>query len=150
MVIRTREPLVPGDGIEIWTQTEPHVGCQVTKHSKAGEVITLTLEGDIQKNDVVYRTYGKALYDTLQKTWEKETRKLPIYGILKANAGEPLALQLLEIGGNSVYVKGDVVETAQNQPTSVQKLKQQIEKMGTTPFCLMDLDIKQQVMCMSA
>ncbi len=142
VVIRTREPLVPGDGIEIWTQTEPHVGCQVTKHSKAGEVITLTLEGDIQKNDVVYRTYGKALHDTLQKTWEKETRKLPIYGILKANVGEHLVLQLWENGGNSVYVKGDVVEQAQNQPTAVEKLKQQIEKMGTTPFVLTDLDIQ--------
>ena len=142
VVIRTREPLVPGDGIEIWTQTEPHVGCQVTKHSKAGEVITLTLEGNIQKNDVVYRTYGKALYDTLQKTWEKETRKLPIYGILKANAREPLVLQLWENGGNSVYVKGDVVEQAQNQPTTIEKLKQQTEKMGTTPFVLVDLDIQ--------
>ncbi len=142
VVIRTREPLVPGDGIEIWTQTEPHVGCQVTKHSKAGEVITLTLEGDIQKNDVVYRTYGKALNDTLQKTWEKETRKLPIFGILKANVGEPLALQLWDNIGNSVYVKGDVVEQAGNQPTSADKLKQQTEKMGATPFVLVDLDVQ--------
>lgn len=45
VTIRTREPLVPGDGLEIWTQTEPHVGTNVSKHSKAGEVITITLEG---------------------------------------------------------------------------------------------------------
>jgi putative protease len=78
VTIRTREALVPGDGIEIWTQNEPHVGSNVSKHSKAGEVITLTMEGDIQKNDVVYRTYGKALNDEIRKTWKKDRRKLPI------------------------------------------------------------------------
>lgn len=142
VVIRTREPLVPGDGIEVWTSRGPHVGCQVTKHSKAGEVITLTLEGDIEKNDVVYRTYGKALNDALQKTWEKETRKLPIYGVLKARKGEPLALQLWDNMGSSVYVTGEVVQEASNQPTAVEKLRQQIEKMGATPFALADLDVQ--------
>lgn len=142
VVIRTREPLVPGDGIEVWTNRGPHVGCQVTKHSKAGEVITLTLEGEIEKNDVVYRTYGKALQDTLQKTWEKETRKLPIYGMLRAKIGEQLALQLWDHQGSSVYVTGEVVQEAGNQPTSVEKLRQQTEKMGATPFVLASLQIQ--------
>lgn len=142
VVIRTREPLVPGDGIEIWTKKEPHVGCQITKHSKAGEVITLTLEGDIEKNDVVYRTYGKALNDALQKTWEKETRKLPIYGLLKAKLGEPLALQLWDNRGSSVYVSGDTVEQAGKQPLTEEKLRQQIQKLGATPFVFATLEIQ--------
>lgn len=142
VVIRTREPLVPGDGIEIWTSHGPHVGCQVTKPSKAGEVITLTLEGDIAKNDVVYRTYGKALNDILQKTWEKDSRKLPIYGILKANLHQPLALQLWDNHGSSVYVTGAMVEEAGNQPLVEDKLRQQIQKMGTTPFVLKELEVQ--------
>lgn len=142
VVIRTREPLVPGDGIEIWTSNGPHVGCQITKHSKAGEVITLTLEGEIQKNDVVYRTYGKALNDTLQKTWEKESRKLPIFGILKAHVHQPLALQLWDNQGSSVYVTGAMVEEAGNQPLTEEKLRQQIQKMGATPFILQELEIQ--------
>lgn len=77
---------------------------------------------------MVYRTYGKALNDALQKTWEKETRKLPIYGVLKARKGEPLALQLWDNMGSSVYVTGEVVQEATNQPTAVEKLRQQIEK----------------------
>ncbi len=142
VVIRTREPLVPGDGIEVWTQKEPHVGCQVTKHSKAGEVITLTLEGDIAKNDVVYRTFGKALHDNLQKTWEKDTRKLPIYGILKAKEGEPLSLQIWDNLGSSMYVTGNVVEKAGSQPITEEKLRQQTTKLGTTPFVFADLDVQ--------
>lgn len=142
VVIRTREPLVPGDGIEVWTSRGPHVGCQVTKHSKAGEVITLTLEGDIEKNDVVYRTYGKALYDALQKTWEKDTRKLPIWGILKAKENEPLALQLWDNRGSSVYITGEVVEKAGNRPLTEEALRQQAEKMGATPFVFAELNVE--------
>ena len=37
VTIRTREPLVAGDGIEIWTQKEPHVGSNIFKASEAGE-----------------------------------------------------------------------------------------------------------------
>jgi len=142
VTIRTREPLVPGDGIEIWTSNGPHVGTNISKASKAGEVISLTLEGDIQKNDVVYRTYGKSLNDTLRKTWEKDTRKKSIWGLLKAKKGQPLALQLWDMSGNNVYVTGEVVEGAENQPTSIEKLKQQAEKMGATSFVLESLDLE--------
>ena len=78
----------------------------------------------------------------MQKTWEKETRKLQIYGVLKARKGEPLALQLWDNMGSSVYVTGEMVQEASNQPTAVEKLRQQIEKMGATPFALADLDVQ--------
>ena len=147
VTIRTREPLVPGDGLEIWTQTEPHVGTNVSKHSKAGEVITITLEGDINKNDVVYRTFGKALQDELKKTYEKDTRKLPIYGMLRVKEGEPISLQLWDNGGNSVFVSGSIVEPAGSSPMLPMKLRENISKMGATPFVLADLqtDIDQYI-----
>ncbi|WP_312071085.1 U32 family peptidase [Anaerotignum propionicum] len=141
VTIRTREALVPGDGIEIWTAKEPHVGTNISKASKAGEVISLAIEGEIQKNDVVYRTYGKALNDALRKTWEKDSRKKSIWGLLKAKKGQPLALQLWDMSGSNIYVTGDMVESAANQPTSLEKLKQQIEKMGATSFVLEALEI---------
>lgn len=142
VTIRTREPLIPGDGIEIWTKRGPHVGCNITKPSKAGEFITLTLEGEIEKNDVVYRTYGKALNDELRKTWEKDSRKLPVWGVLKARAGEPMALQLWDNLGSSVYVTGDVVEKASNRPLTEEALRQQAEKMGATPFVFAELAVE--------
>lgn len=147
VTIRTREPLVPGDGLEIWTQEEPHVGTNVSKPSKAGEVITITLEGNIQKNDVVYRTFGKALQDELKKTYEKDTRKLPIYGMLRVKKEEPVSLQLWENGGNSVFVSGATVEAADSAPMLPMKLREQVQKMGATPFMLADLqtDIDQYI-----
>lgn len=145
--IRTREPLVPGDGIEIWTKNEPHIGTNVSKASKAGEVITLTMEGPIEKNNAVYRTYGKALNDSLRKTWEKDSRKLPIWGMLRAKEGEPFSIQLWDANGSSVFASGAVVERAESQPMLPMKLREQTEKMGATPFRLegLETDIDQYI-----
>ena len=147
VTIRTREPLVPGDGLEVWTQEEPHVGTNVSKHSKAGEVITITMEGDINKNDVVYRTFGKALNDELKKSYERDTRKMPISGMLRVKEGEPISLQLWDNGGSSVFVSGAVVEPAGSSPMLPMKLREVVNKMGATPFVLENLetDIDQYI-----
>ncbi|MBR5590036.1 MAG: U32 family peptidase, partial [Anaerotignum sp.] len=147
VTIRTREPLVPGDGLEVWTQEEPHVGTNVSKHSRAGEVITITMEGDINKNDVVYRTFGKALNDELKKSYERDTRKMPISGMLRVKEGEPISLQLWDNGGNSVFVSGAVVEPAGSSPMLPMKLRELVNKMGATSFVLEDLqtDIDQYI-----
>ena len=142
VTIRTKEPLVPGDGIEIWTQKEPHVGSNISRASKAGEYITLSIQGDITKNDAVYKTHDKALEDTLKKTWEKDNRKLAIYGKLSAKKGQHLYFQLWDNKGNMVYQQGNIVESAQKQALSHEKLKQQIMKTGATPFAIQNLDIE--------
>lgn len=136
VTIRTREPLVPGDGIEIWTDSEPHVGSNINKKSKAGEVISLSIEGDISKNNVVYKTHDKLLEDTLRATWEKDRRKKEIYGEFTARKGEEMTLKLWDNSGSLAFVKGAVVEKAQNQPMTEDKLKKQLSKMGATPFSL--------------
>lgn len=141
VTIRTREPFVPGDGIEIWTQNEPHVGTNITKASKAGEFISFTIEGNISKNDVVYKTYDKKLIDELKKTWEKHTRQKKVYAEVRAKVGEPIAMKLWHDAGNFAYVTGEVVDLAQNQPLSIEKLEQQLKKTGGTPFAIQHMDI---------
>lgn len=139
--IRTREPLIPGDGIEIWTETEPHPGCGISKPSRAGQTISVMVKGNIKKNDVVYKTYDKALMDSMKKTYEKDTRKTPVYGKLTAKLGSPLSLKLWLEEGSSIAVEGGIVDTAQNRPTTEEDLRKQISKMGTTPFELKKADI---------
>lgn len=141
VTIRTREPFIAGDGIEIWTQKEPHVGSNISKVSKAGEYINLTIFGDISKNDVVYKTHDKLLSDTLKKTWEKDVRKKPILGELKVKIGQPISYKLWDKEGNYAYVTGDIVQEAQSQPITREKIKQQAVKMGNTPFVIEDIQI---------
>ncbi len=139
--IRTREPLVPGDGIEVWTKEEPHAGCGISKPSRAGQVISVMIKGDIAKNDVVYKTHDKALMDAMKKTYEKDTRKTPIYGKLTVKEGQPSVLMLWLDKGVSVSAEGPVPEKASNRPMTQEVLSKQIGKMGSTPFELKKLDI---------
>ena len=140
--IRTREPLVPGDGIEIWTNTEPHVGSGINKPSKAGEVINIALQGKIEKNNIVYKTYDKELYDELKRVYEKDSRKKLIYGEAKVIVGCPISLKLWDNDGNFSYVEGEVVEKAQQIPISEEKVRQQLLKTGATPFELANLSLQ--------
>lgn len=141
VTIRTRESFVAGDGIEIWTQKEPHTGSNISKVSKAGEYINLAISGDISKNDVVYKTHDKLLSDTLKKTWEKDVRKKPIFGQLKVHIGEPIAYKIWDNEGNYACETGEIVQKAQSQPIAKEKLKQQAAKMGNTPFEIQDIEI---------
>ncbi|MCD8037130.1 MAG: U32 family peptidase, partial [Clostridiales bacterium] len=139
--IRTREPLVPGDGIEVWTKDEPHAGCGISKPSRAGQVISVMIKGDIAKNDVVYKTYDKALMDAMKKSYEKDVIKTPVYGKLTAKEGKPIIFNLWLDKGASVTAEGPVLEKAANRPVTEEILRKQISKMGSTPFELEKLDI---------
>ena len=139
--IRTREPLVPGDGIEIWTQQEPHCGSNINKASRAGEVIDVSVKGDINKNDVVYKTRDKHLEDELKKTFEKDTRTKDIYAQAVLKEGKEASLKLYDNEGNSAFAKGDIVMKAEKQPLSEEKVIQQLEKTGGTPFKISDMNL---------
>lgn len=141
VTIRTREPMVPGDGIEIWTKEEPHTGSNISKHSKAGEIISLSIDGAIGKNDVVYKTHDKQLSDMLKKTWEKGTRKKEVFAELRVKIGEPMAYKLWDNEGNYSYITGEIVQEAMSQPISFEKLKLQASKTGNTPFLVKDISI---------
>ena len=142
VTIRTREDFIPGDGIEIWTKNEPHPGCNITKPSKAGEIITFTLEGDIEKNQPVYKTYDKKLNDELSKTWEKDFRTLNVKGRAKIYAGEEMVFELETGDGIKAQVRGQKAEFAQNAPMTAEEIAKRLSKMGGTPFSLESVDLE--------
>lgn len=139
--IRTREPFIPGDGIEVWTAKEPHCGTYISKASKAGEVISLSIQGEIQENDPVYKTYDKALNDSLENSGKKDTVKTKIQAAVVCQAGNPFLLRLWGEDCGAITQSGPIVEHAQNRPITEEDLKKQLQKMGATPFQLEMLEI---------
>ena len=140
--IRTREALVPGDGIEVWTQKEPHVGTNINKASRAGEVISVAIKGDLNKNDAVYKTNDKALFDKLKRSYQKDARSQNINGELLMKIGMPLQLLVWDNLGNKATVFGETVEIAQNNPLNIDKVKAQVMKTGGTAFSFNELKIE--------
>lgn len=65
----------------------------------------MIIKGDIEKNDVVYKTYDKALMDSMKKTYEKDTRKTDIYGKMEIKEGKPSILKLWQDKGISITAR---------------------------------------------
>ncbi len=132
-VILAEEDVVAGDGIEIWTRQEPHVGTGLNKPVKKGESLFVTLFGDIRPGDLVYKSYDKALTDRLQHDLQEDTRKQVIQGKLLAKVSKPLRLEL-HYKGHKLITEGSIVEEAKNKPMSPERLLEQVNKTGNTPF----------------
>ncbi|HHW67199.1 U32 family peptidase [Defluviitalea raffinosedens] len=140
-VIDTVEPLEPGDGIEIWRKGKENTGVAISKSSKGGERITVFIKDPVQKGDLVYKTKDKPLLDALKKTYEKDVRKSTVFGHIKFKKYIPILLQLWDDRNNFIEVEGSIVQEAQNQALTEERLKSQISKTGNTPFNIESLTV---------
>ncbi len=138
-LIRVREDCIPGDGFEIWTKTEPHAGAGINKPVKAGEVLYSAVEGNIEKGDLVYKSYDKALTDKLKHDINNIERKMPIKGKAEAVVGEPIKMTLFW-ENHSITRTGPIVQQAQNRPLTPERIAEQLGKSGNTSFKL-DIDV---------
>jgi putative protease len=131
--IRLTEPVNCGDGIEVWTKGE-HTGTNISKKASAGESITVTLGKKAEKGDKVYKSYDKALNDSLKNTYGTYTRRSKVKAALSVKIGEPMLLRLTTADGVSVECEGPVPEAAQSRPMYYADIVAQLSKTGNTPF----------------
>jgi len=64
----------------------------------------------------------------------KRTKKMPVYISFKAETGAPLLLSMTNAEGVRVQVEGAVCQQAHTTPTSAERMKEQLEKLGETAF----------------
>ena len=69
----------------------------------------------------------------IHETVRTENIKMPVSMEFEAKIGEPISLKM-RAGENEVCVSGDTAETAINRPTDEGRIKEQLEKLGQTPF----------------
>ncbi len=127
--------LLPGDGIEIWTNSGAHVGCGINRPVKALHKFTVEVSGDIIPGARVTRSYHKGQMDMLRPETTSLYRQATITCQVQAVAGEPLALTFSK-GSVTISVTGDTVEPAKSQPLTAEALLAQLAKTGGTPFTL--------------
>lgn len=134
-VISLTKPILPGDGIEIWTNDEPHPGTGISKEASPGDTITLKIRGNIEKGNHVYKSYDKSLNDELKKDFQNDTKKVEISAYITAKLNNPLKLKL-STQTVSLEVSGATVKSAQNAPITKEELIKRLSKTGNTPFKL--------------
>lgn len=141
--IRLYDRLEEGDGIEIWTEKGKNPGMIVPSSNDSGDLITLSIKGEIKKGDPVYRTSQKELLKKITQSYADYRRKIDIFGQISFKVGEPIVLDLWDQKGNYVQLESEErVEKAKKQPLTADKVREQINKLGNTPFKLIDLKVK--------
>jgi len=127
--------LNPGDGIEIWTEKEPHVGTGISKAAEAGDKISIKIKGKIKKGNFVYKSYDKTLNDELKKDYQNDTRKRKILAFVTAKLNSPLKLKLC-CEDVSTEITGQIIQLAEKSPVTKDELVKRLSKTGGTPYIL--------------
>ena len=136
------------DGIRIIGEND--TGCTITVMYKNGKKVENALKGDIISipikdkvdiNDIVVKTTD---YNQLKALNEKINidKKINIKGKCILKVGQPIKLYVTDYK-NEVEVTSDyIVEKAQKSETTIDRIKQQLNKLGDTIYTFDILDIE--------
>jgi|SRR5271157_4751269 len=144
-------PLKPGDGVVFdaadWrSPEEPEEGGRVFEVSdrevRFGNGVLDSTR--IRSGDLVWRTHDPDLDRAARPYVEATTpvRKQPVDIRVTAREGAPLETEW-RVGTVRVLVKSDVaLSTATNRPVSVDYLREQLGRLGNTPYELADVELQ--------
>lgn len=88
-----------------------------------------------------FRQGNQELFDYLDQTYVEAELKEKAEGWALCAEGEPVSLRL-RCRGAEVFAEGQVVQRAQNQPMTAEKVEKQLKKTGGTPFSLEKLSVE--------
>lgn len=125
------------DGLEIWGRSgqEENAGFRVPKINNG--MIEIRLSGDVEVGDPVYKTHDYDLNLSLSK-FAKEIypENIPVNIYFEAKSGKEMRLV-----ANNVEVRGGVPQKAEKFETTENAMKQQLGKLGGTPFFARSIQI---------
>ncbi len=159
--IRTQEPVQPGDGIAFANpETEETVqGGRVYHVEQKRDIILVEFSRQtfdpkkIRIGDIVYKTNDPTLDRQLKQSYTsaKPLYRRPIQAIVEGSVGTALKITFLdEQGHRAEAVSSMPLQEAHSQPLSAEKLRDQLNRLGDTPFQLGELTFKVNGNCMIA
>lgn len=152
--IALEDELAMGDGIEVWNGEEQSPGTVVTGMRVTGRAVdeakphdiaeVSSIKGRIRKGDKVYKTSDKELNTLAGESFTgKFKRKVPIEGKVEIKKGEPLAVAVKDYNGNEVQIdSGYIPEDAINKPLTGERVLEQLQKTGQTPFEFRNIEVE--------
>ena len=110
----------------------------LVNHLNKGDILILDNKIDLKNAKIVRKTIDSKLCEEINKYKE---RKIPISINFEAIIDKPLNI-IVNDGINTVSLLGSTVEKANNSPTSLERVKEQLEKLGNTVFYSIDTKIE--------
>ena len=156
VTIRLEAELAEGDGIEFWVKIGGRTGVTVNNLTVDGTNVTVAYPGQevsffanelagVRIHDRVFCTLDRRLMDKARAFFaeDSEAWRIPVTAQVVGKLGEPLHIQFFDAEGNSgAAATGFRAETARSQPLSAVRVRQQLERLGQTVFCLREADIQ--------
>lgn len=134
-----------GDAIEFWTNRGHFVhtidGFENTNETTQLGKVVLSVDKAVGKGDRVFRVRNAeaAFVD------DARLPAVPVTGAVALHLGQPAKLTFTAQVGSalpvSVTVEGPEIEAARTKAITAEEVHDHIDRMGTTPFVLTDLDI---------
>ncbi len=154
VLIKLENTLGMGDGIEIWSgnKFQESPGGIITKivkdkrlvrKAQKGDTVWVSvIKGDVWKGSRVYKTSDKEMLEQAAATYSKGSRKSPIKANFTMKYGQVPVLTLQDAYGNSVTATGEQLpQKAVNKPLTKERILEQLKKMGSTPFEIVDINL---------
>lgn len=102
------------------------------------EQIDGNMFGTRNKQDVIA---AKEVLGELAGRYRNEAPLVPITFVACVKNGQAITLQCTDDNGNMVQAMGEVPQIAQNKPTDKERLSQNLNKTGATPYYVQTMDI---------
>lgn len=107
--------------------------------ASAGEIIELDNKIGIKDLSTVAKTIDHKLISDLEKYHE---RKLKVKIKVIANLGHNFYLEIEDDNNNKISLEKDIIQLANNNPTTKERVEEQLKKLGNTPFIVETVSIK--------
>ena len=152
-VLKTEKDIHAGDGLEFWVKVGGRVGTTVTsllvdgrpvETAPAGSLAEIDVPKGVRLNDRVFRTLDSELMAYAGQFYgEKNRKRIPVTARVKARLGEPLEIILTDGDGNEGRGRTKfLAEKAQKHALDEATLRKQVGRLGTTEYCLADLELE--------
>ena len=109
------------------------------EHGYKNDIISIYYKGNIKEEDVL-KTTDYLLNKQIDFDIKNSKRKVNIDAKVEAYKDKNIKLEITD-GINTVVVFGNTVEKSINSPISFDKIKEQINKLGNTIYCLNNIEI---------
>lgn len=158
LYVKLEAALHPGDGIEVWTGRGREgitvgaiwSGSTNVEEGTSGETVAVEFSGVARPGDRVFKTNDARLMEKARESFQegREQRKRPLRLRLSGHEGEKLRLEVTDGERNTTVYSTSLAQKALKRPLTLEYAKQQLGRLGTTPFWLDELvlEIEEGIM----
>jgi len=154
MELSLEESIGKGDELQI-RRGNDSVGCRAdvimvkqerVTEAKANTVVKVNMKYPVFQGEYVYKTVNEGLMKSAGKTYEKERLEIPLSFKVFVQSERPLKMVCNDALGHSIVVESEVIpEVPTNRGISAERIKEQVSKLGGTPYQAEAVEIVAEV-----